>query len=236
MAINQVTHPRRLAGNVYVVRAMCHAGGDQLAAIERKWPGRAEHHASVSGQRVKRGLVIGVGNNNSGVACAFAAYDTQRFQSGVVTSRQRPAQATRMLGKVGDGLSANESRCTEEHDVILAIAAVAIIDRCQYSSICHGPLTELLHTSHSEAFSCTCELPREPRIQIVVGRIVMLDPEAVTARHSAAVASLSICKQLFHEHAERIVTIPGKWSPSHIATRSIQTQCFRLTGASLKPH
>ena len=124
VAVDHVAHPGRLAGDVDIVGAMAHAGRHQLAAIQRKWPRRAQHHAGVFSQRrpwLRR-------HAPRPPQCRPAARCKRRARPPVFAA-ERPANAQRkpeactcgLMGKIGHCLAADKAAGTVQHHVIRAL-------------------------------------------------------------------------------------------------------------------
>ena len=119
--IDQPPHPRRLAGDVDIVRAVRDAGVDQRVAVQRERPRGAQHDARVGGERAERVGVARVGHDDARVRRARAAGLAHALEALGRAARERPSQpARRVRGEVLDGLPADEAGRAVEHDVVRA--------------------------------------------------------------------------------------------------------------------
>ena len=126
---DQAVHPRRLAGDVHIMRAVLDAGRDQRTAIQRERTGRAEHHGTVAGQRIKRLNVLRISHHNARFGSTGPAGRLDGLQPVGTAPGQRPAKrlgaccaAGRALCKIGHRLATDKAGGAIEHHIVLAFS------------------------------------------------------------------------------------------------------------------
>ena len=122
IAAGDLSHPRRLAGDVDVVRAETHAGVHHRRAIERKRARGAEHDARPCDDGVDGGLILTWCDDQIVVAQASAGGVTRGFERVTTRAGNRPAEAgRRMRREVGHRLPPGEAAGAVEEDVVVAV-------------------------------------------------------------------------------------------------------------------
>ena len=117
-----LSHPRRLARDVDVVRAEPHAGVHNRRAIERKRARGAEHDPRPCHDGVDGGLILTGCDDQIRVAQASACGLTRRFERVTTRAGNRPAEAGGRVGReVGHRLPPGEAAGAVEEDVVVAV-------------------------------------------------------------------------------------------------------------------
>src|ERR1700722_3906537 len=116
MPIDLLADPRRLAGDIAIMRAVAHAGFNQFSAVETERSRRGGDDARLCRQTVERNVILGIGNQQIRPCRIYT------LELGSISPGDGPAQATGSeLLAIRDRLPAGKSGGSVKNDVIFAV-------------------------------------------------------------------------------------------------------------------
>ena len=116
-----LAHPRRLARDVDIVRTEANARIDHGRAVQRKRPGRAQHHARAGDSSVNGSLILTGRDDEIAVVQRRTGGGACGFERVPARTGDCPADTVgRVRCEVRNRLSSGESARTVEEDVVVA--------------------------------------------------------------------------------------------------------------------